>query len=110
VRAARLPPHHLVHRPAGRDGALHGDAARRQGAFPGLLANGNPVASGDEADGRHFRAWEDPFPKPSYLFAMVAGKLDVLRDTYRTASGREVQLAIYVEPGKLDQCAHAMAR
>jgi len=84
---------------------IHADKA----AFPFLLANGNPVASGDEADGRHFATWEDPFRKPSYLFAMVAGKLDVLRDTYRTASGREVQLAIYVEPGKLDQCEHAMA-
>ena len=84
---------------------LHADKA----AYPFLLANGNPVASGDEPDGRHFATWEDPFRKPSYLFAMVAGKLDVLRDSYRTVSGREVQLAIYVEPGKLDQCAHAMA-
>ena len=84
---------------------LHADKA----AFPFLLANGNPVASGDEPDGRHFATWEDPYRKPSYLFAMVAGKLDVLRDRYRTASGRDVQLAIYVEPGKLDQCPHAMA-
>ena len=78
-------------------------------SFPVLLANGNPLAVGDEPEGRHFATWEDPFPKPSYLFAMVAGKLDVLRDTFRTASGRTVQLAIYVEPGKLDQCPHAMA-
>ena len=84
---------------------LHADKA----AFPFLLANGNPVTSGDEADGRHYATWEDPFKKPCYLFAMVAGKLDVLRDSYRTTSGRDVQLAIYVEPGKLDQCAHAMA-
>ena len=77
-------------------------------AFPYLLANGNPVGHGDEADGRHCATWEDPFKKPCYLFALVAAKLDVLRDTYRTTSGREVQLAIYVEPGKLDQCAHAM--
>ncbi len=84
---------------------LHADKAD----YPMLLANGNPVASGDEPDGRHFATWEDPFRKPSYLFAMVAGKLDVLRETYRTVSGREVQLAIYVEPGKLDQCPHAMA-
>ncbi|WP_305073688.1 aminopeptidase N [Propionivibrio sp.] len=86
---------------------LHADKA----TFPILLANGNPVASGDEGgedEGRHFATWEDPFRKPSYLFAMVAGKLDVLRDTYRTASGRDVLLAIFVEPGKLDQCAHAM--
>jgi aminopeptidase N len=77
--------------------------------FPVLLANGNPVAQGDEPDGRHYATWEDPFRKPSYLFAMVAGKLEALRDTFRTASGREVRLAIHVEPGKLDQCAHAMA-
>ncbi len=83
---------------------LHADKAE----FPVLLANGNPLNSGDEEGGRHFATWEDPFKKPSYLFAMVAGKLDVLRDSYRTASGREVQLAIYVEPGKLDQCPHAM--
>ena len=77
-------------------------------AFPFLLSNGNPVNQGDEPEGRHFATWEDPFKKPCYLFALVAGKLDVLRDSYRTTSGREVQLAIYVEPGKLDQCAHAM--
>ncbi len=84
---------------------LHADKA----AFPVLLANGNLVTQGDEPEGRHFATWEDPFRKPSYLFAMVAARLDVLRDVYRTASGRTVQLAIYVEPGKLDQCAHAMA-
>ena len=84
---------------------LHAERAR----FPVLLANGNPVAAGEEADGRHWAKWQDPFRKPAYLFAVVAGKLDVLRDRFRTASGREVQLAIYVEPGKLDQCAHAMA-
>ncbi len=77
-------------------------------SFPVLLANGNPLGSGDEADGRHHASWEDPFKKPSYLFALVAGKLDVRRDSFRTQSGREVKLAIYVEPGKLDQCAHAM--
>lgn len=84
---------------------LHADRAR----FPVLLANGNPVASGEEAGGRHWAKWADPFRKPAYLFAVVAGQLDVLRDSFRTASGREVQLAIYVEPGKLDQCPHAMA-
>ena len=84
---------------------LHADKA----TYPVLLANGNPVASGDEADGRHWAKWADPFKKPAYLFAVVAGKLDVLRDSFRTASGRDVQLAIYVEPGKLDQCPHAMA-
>ncbi|NTV69092.1 MAG: aminopeptidase N [Azonexaceae bacterium] len=84
---------------------LHADKA----TFPVLLANGNPVAAGDEPGGRHWAKWTDPFKKPAYLFAVVAGKLDVLRDTFRTASGRSVQLAIYVEPGKLDQCPHAMA-
>ncbi len=84
---------------------LHADKA----ALPQLLANGNPVASGDEDGGRHWAKWQDPFPKPCYLFAIVAAKLDVLRDTCQTASGRTVQLAIFVEPGKLDQCEHAMA-
>ena len=84
---------------------LHADKA----TYPVLLANGNPVAAGDEAGGRHWAKWADPFKKPAYLFALVAGKLDVLKDTFQTASGRTVQLAIYVEPGKLDQCPHAMA-
>jgi len=84
---------------------LHAD----QATYPVLLANGNPVASGDEAGGRHWAKWQDPFKKPAYLFAVVAGKLDVLRDSFQTLSGRTVQLAIYVEPGKLDQCPHAMA-
>ena len=84
---------------------LHADRA----ALPQLLSNGNPVASGEEDGGRHWATWQDPFPKPCYLFAVVAARLDVLRDSYRTTSGREVQLAIYVEPGKLDQCAHAMS-
>ncbi|UCV27985.1 aminopeptidase N [Ferribacterium limneticum] len=84
---------------------LHAD----QATYPVLLANGNPVDAGQEANGRHWAKWADPFKKPAYLFAVVAGKLDVLKDTFKTASGRSVQLAIYVEPGKLDQCPHAMA-
>ncbi len=83
---------------------IHADKAR----FPILLANGNPVGAGDEEGGRHWAKWEDPFKKPSYLFAMVAAKLEVLEDHYLTASGRQVRCAIYVEPGKLDQCAHAL--
>jgi aminopeptidase N len=83
---------------------VHADKA----ALPILIANGNPVSQCDEANGRHWARWQDPFKKPCYLFAMVAGKLDGLFDTFTTASGRSVQLAIYVEPGKLDQCAHAM--
>ncbi|MBP5996502.1 MAG: aminopeptidase N [Azonexus sp.] len=84
---------------------LHADKA----TLPVLLANGNPVAAGDEPHGRHWAKWNDPFRKPAYLFAIVAGKLDGLFDSFTTASGRSVQLAIYVEPGKLDQCPHAMA-
>ncbi|MEW6120526.1 MAG: aminopeptidase N [Pseudomonadota bacterium] len=78
--------------------------------FPQLLSNGNPVASGSCDDAtRHWVRWEDPFPKPAYLFALVAAKLDVLEDTFTTASGRPVKLEVFVEPGKLDQCDHAMA-
>ncbi|MDB5865978.1 MAG: aminopeptidase, partial [Betaproteobacteria bacterium] len=89
---------------------LHGDKAR----YPILLSNGNLIATGDEpaidADGaaRHWAQWEDPFPKPSYLFAMVAAKLDVLEDSFVTRSGKDARLAIYVEPGKLDQAGFAM--
>ncbi len=77
--------------------------------FPQLLSNGNLVAAGEAEGGRHWARWEDPFAKPCYLFALVAAKLDVLEDRYVTPSGREVRLAVYVEPGKLDQCGHAMA-
>jgi aminopeptidase N len=84
---------------------LHAD----KDALPQLLSNGNPVASGEEDGGRHWARWLDPHPKPCYLFAVVAANLDVLQDRYQTTSGREVQLAIYVEQGKLDQCVHAMA-
>ncbi|HUY04690.1 MAG TPA: M1 family aminopeptidase, partial [Rhodocyclaceae bacterium] len=84
---------------------LHAD----KDALPLLLANGNPVAAGEEPGGRHWARWQDPHPKPCYLFALVAARLEALRDSYRTSSGRLVDLAIYVEPGKLDQCGHAMA-
>ena len=83
---------------------IHADRTR----FPVLLSNGNPVARGEEPGNRHWVRWEDPFPKPSYLFAMVAGKLDVLEDSFTTMSGRDVRLSIFVEPGKLGQCAFAM--
>jgi aminopeptidase N len=83
---------------------LHGDKTR----FPRLLSNGNLIESGDEPGGRHWAKWQDPFPKPCYLFAMVAAKLDVLEDIFVTRSGRHARLAIYVEPGKLDQCGFAM--
>ena len=75
---------------------------------PILLSNGNLV--GTEDDGRrHSATWEDPFPKPSYLFALVAGRLEAQEKTLRTASGREVLLQIWVEPGNLDKTDHAMA-
>jgi len=76
--------------------------------YPVLLSNGNPVASGAEAGGRHWVKWQDPFPKPCYLFAMVAAKLEKLEDSFVTRSGRRVRLAIYVDTGKLDQCGFAM--
>jgi aminopeptidase N len=83
---------------------LHADRER----YPTLLSNGNLVAQGDEAGGRHFARWEDPFPKPCYLFAMVAAKLDVLEDHFLTRSGRRALLQVHVEPGKLDQAGFAM--
>ncbi len=75
---------------------------------PLLLSNGNCIERGDLACGRHFAVWDDPFPKPSYLFALVAGTLDTVEDTYRTASGRPVQLFLHVDPGDTPYTAHAM--
>ncbi|NGN40631.1 aminopeptidase N [Mesorhizobium sp. CGMCC 1.15528] len=75
---------------------------------PLLLANGNPGERGDLGDGRHFAVWHDPFPKPSYLFALVAGDLGLVSDSFVTASGREVALAIYVEHGKERLATYAM--
>ncbi len=77
--------------------------------YPILLSNGNPVERGDEDDGRHFVTWEDPFPKPAYLFALVAGDLAVLEDHFTTLSGRQVLLQIYAERKDLDKLDHAMA-
>ena len=76
--------------------------------YPVLLSNGNLVGSGEQRGGRHWAKFEDPFPKPSYLFAMVAARLEMLEDSFVTRSGRQARLAIYVEPGKLDQCTFAM--
>ncbi|WP_111657542.1 aminopeptidase N [Isoalcanivorax indicus] len=76
--------------------------------YPVLLSNGNPVAQGEEG-ARHWVRWEDPFPKPCYLFALVAGDLACLEDSYRTGSGRDVSLRIYAEPRDLDKLDHAMA-
>ena len=75
---------------------------------PVLLANGNRIETGDLGDGRHYAVWEDPFPKPSYLFAMVAGDLGSIHDTFTTASGRQVALGIYCEHGKEGECGYAM--
>lgn len=76
--------------------------------FPFLLSNGNRIGSGDLPDGRHWVQWEDPFRKPSYLFAMVAGDFDVARDSFSTKSGREVALEINVDKGNLGKTRHAM--
>jgi len=76
---------------------------------PLLLSNGNPKEKGEIAGtGRHYAIWDDPFPKPSYLFALVAGDLDSVRDTFTTMKGRTVELGIHVERGKADRCDWAM--
>jgi aminopeptidase N len=77
--------------------------------YPVLLSNGNRVAQGELPDGRHWVQWEDPFRKPSYLFALVAGDLVCHRGSFTTASGREVALEIWVEPQNADKCEHALA-
>jgi aminopeptidase N len=76
--------------------------------YPVLLSNGNLVDSGDLQNGKHFATWEDPHPKPTYLFALVAGDLACIRDTFTTMSGREVDLRIYVQHHNKDQCGYAM--
>ncbi|WP_312935894.1 aminopeptidase N [Pseudomonas sp.] len=79
-----------------------------QQRYPVLLSNGNPVGSGPADDGRHWATWEDPFMKPAYLFALVAGDLWCVEDSFTRQSGRDVTLRIYVEPENLDKCDHAM--
>lgn len=76
--------------------------------YPVLLSNGNPVASEALVGGRHSVTWEDPFPKPCYLFALVAGDLHLEQSSFTTASGREVDLRLYVEPQNASKCDHAM--
>ncbi|KNZ85538.1 aminopeptidase N [Providencia stuartii] len=76
--------------------------------YPYLLSNGNRIAEGVLDDGRHWVKWQDPFPKPSYLFALVAGDFDVLRDTFVTRTGREVALELFVDKGNLDRAPWAM--
>lgn len=76
--------------------------------YPSLLSNGNRVEEGTLENGRHWVKWQDPHPKPAYLFALVAGEFDVLTDSYTTQSGREVALEIFVDKGNLDRAPHAM--
>ena len=75
---------------------------------PVLLANGNLLESGELEGGRHYAVWEDPFPKPSYLFAMVAGDLGAIHDSFVTQSGRKVTLGVYCAHGKEEECRFAM--
>ncbi|EMN7238423.1 aminopeptidase N [Vibrio parahaemolyticus] len=76
--------------------------------YPYLLSNGNRIAQGEAENGRHWVQWQDPHPKPAYLFALVAGDFDVLRDKYTTMSDRNVDLEIFVDKGNLDRAGHAM--
>ncbi len=82
------------------------EAAKEQ--YPVLLSNGNRLEQGDLPGGRHYALWHDPFPKPSYLFALVAGDLGVIADTFTTMSGRRIALAIYVEHGNEPRAFYAM--
>ncbi|MBL6734980.1 MAG: aminopeptidase N [Shewanellaceae bacterium] len=84
---------------------IEADKAR----FPYLLSNGNPIERGNLPDNRHFVVWADPYPKPSYLFALVAGDFDCLEDTFTTAQQREVKLQIFVDKGQQEKAHHAMA-
>lgn len=76
--------------------------------IPYLLSNGNKIEEGQLSDGRHYATWHDPYRKPSYLFALVAGDFDVLKDTFKTRSGRDVELALFVDKGNLPKAPHAM--
>jgi aminopeptidase N len=81
-------------------------------AFPYLLSNGNLWEGGEvdssQPEGRHYAVWNDPFPKPAYLFALVAGELDVLEDSFVTMSGRTVALKVFVDPGQAPRAAYAL--
>ncbi len=77
--------------------------------YPVLLSNGNLVDSGELPEDRHYATWQDPYRKPSYLFALVAGKLSCQSGTHTTASGREIDLRLYVQEHNIDKCDHAMA-
>ncbi|QSX32161.1 aminopeptidase N [Shewanella avicenniae] len=77
--------------------------------FPFLLSNGNKVEEGSLADGWHYACWQDPFPKPCYLFALVAGDFDLLEDSFTTKTQRDVKLQVFVDKGNLNKAHHAMA-
>lgn len=79
-----------------------------QKAYPTLLSNGNCIDEGELENGRHFAVWEDPFPKPCYLFALVAGNFDNINDSFKTMSGRTIPLDIYVDPGDAPRALYAM--
>lgn len=87
------------------DVTIYADKAR----YPHLLSNGNQIDKGQLEDGRHWVKWQDPFNKPSYLFALVAGDFDLLTDNFMTQSGRNVALELYVDKGALDKGHHAIA-
>ena len=76
--------------------------------YPVLLSNGNLESQGEFSDGRHWAKWQDPHKKPAYLFALVAGDLECVTDSFTTASGRDVALKIYTEAHNIDKCDHAM--
>lgn len=76
--------------------------------YPYLLSNGNLIESGTLEGGRHYTKWQDPFPKPCYLFALVAGDFGLLQDHYITQSGRKIDLKIYCDKGNEEKCTHAM--
>ena len=83
-----------------------------------LLSNGNLIDSGDckadlsdlknKKNERHWATWHDPFPKPSYLFAVVAGSLSVVKDSFLTCSGKAIDIQLFVEPKDIDKCSHAL--
>ncbi|MEB8433540.1 aminopeptidase N [Cocleimonas sp. KMM 6892] len=83
---------------------IHADKTK----YPVMLSNGNLIDSGDLDEGKHFAVWEDPFKKPAYLFALVAGDLEHVTDSYTTTSGKDVKLEIYTEAHNIDKCDHAM--
>jgi len=87
---------------------FHTTIVADQVKYPVLLSNGNPGESEQLPNGQHKISWQDPFPKPCYLFALVAGDLQYVEDHYSTVSGRKVALRVYVEPENIDKCSHAL--